>query len=235
MLQGVRWVLFDAVGTLIYPEPPVAQVYHAAGQRFGSASTEEQIGLQFRKALAADFAAGSGLARPPTSEDGEAARWRRIVAAVFPDVSSPTAGDLFDFLWNHFAQAKHWRVFPDVRPALAALAARGLKLGIASNFDDRLGKIARGLPELAPCARVFVSSQIGFSKPDPRYFRAVAAGLATAPTEILFVGDDWTADIEGAVAAGWQSLWLCRDGAAGGRQAISSLIDLTRLVGHRDS
>ena len=32
-LTGVRAVAFDAVGTLIYPEPPVAQVYAAVGRR----------------------------------------------------------------------------------------------------------------------------------------------------------------------------------------------------------
>jgi putative hydrolase of the HAD superfamily len=229
MLAGIRWVLFDAVGTLIRPDPPVARVYHAAGRRCGSTATEEQIGLQFRQALAAEFAAGSSLERPPTSEAGEVARWRRIVAAVFPGVPAAVAADLFQSLWDHFAQPQHWRPFPDVKPALAALQKRGLQLAIASNFDHRLLEIARELPELAPCSRVFVSSQVGYSKPDPRYFHAVAADLVAAPAEILLVGDDFTADIEGATAAGWQALWLCRDDAADRERAICSLRELAPL------
>jgi putative hydrolase of the HAD superfamily len=227
----VRWVLFDAVGTLIYADPPASQVYHAAGQRFGSSATAVEIEQRFAQALAAEIGPETDLQRPPTSEAGEVARWRRIVAAVFLDVSPETADDLFQSLWDHFAQPRHWRVFPDVERSLATLQKSGLQLGIASNFDGRLLNIARELPELAPCSRIFVSSQLGFSKPDPRFCRAIAADLAAAPAEILLVGDDWTADIQGAAAAGWPAIWICRGGAAAGRErAIASLGELATFA-----
>jgi putative hydrolase of the HAD superfamily len=229
MLEGVRWVLFDAVGTLIFADPPVAQVYAAAARRFGSSATPQQIESRFREALAAEMGPADDLTRSPTSEANELARWRRIVDAVFPDLPSPAADDLFDSLWQHFAQPAHWRLYPDAEPAITSLKERGLQLGLASNFDSRLLRIAAEWPALAPCEQIFVSSQVGYSKPDPRYFAAVAARLQIPPAEILLVGDDWLADIQGARAAGWQAMLLMRTPNAKSREpAISSLLELTR-------
>ena len=80
--DGVEWILFDAVGTLIYPDPPAAAVYHAAGRRFGSRLSVDAIRERFRVALAATQACGE-----PTSEAKERERWRGIVRSVLDDVS----------------------------------------------------------------------------------------------------------------------------------------------------
>ena len=222
-----RWVLFDAVGTLIYAEPPMTDVYESVGRRFGSRLDAQQIALHFRQALAAELGTANDLCRPPTSEANELARWRRIVAAVFLDVLPPAAECLFDSLWRHFAMPTNWRLFFDVELTLRRLQQRGIRLGIASNFDGRLREIAARLPELAGCENVFVSSQVGFSKPDPRFFAAVAVQLALPPSQILLVGDDWLADVQGARAAGWQAVFLNRQtGADTARSAISSLLEL---------
>jgi putative hydrolase of the HAD superfamily len=208
MLHGIRWVLFDAVGTLIDADPPVAEVYHAAGQRFGSRRSVAEIGQRFRLALAAEQSNSR-----PTSESNERERWRQIVGHVMDDV--PEAGDaIFEHLWRHFAQPQHWRVYDDVPDTLTALARHGFQLGIASNFDRRLVEIASGHPRLAPCTSVFVSSDISYTKPDPRFFLGVEARLGVAPAEIALVGDDEVNDIQGAITAGWRAIRLNRDEAA---------------------
>src|SRR5688572_14129451 len=113
MLDGIRWVLFDAVGTLIHPDPPVAEVYHSAGRRFGSRLAVEEIRLRFRAALAASQSEGG-----PTSESNERQRWRRIVGHVIHDVHDQ-ADSLFEKLWQHFAKPQHWRLYDDVAEAMA--------------------------------------------------------------------------------------------------------------------
>lgn len=223
----VRWVLLDAVGTIMYADPPVAEVYRAAAQRFGSQLDDQEIGLRFRQALAAETGPADDLSRAPTSETLELARWRRIVAAVFGDLPAADFDDLFESLWQHFAQPRHWRLFADVAPILPRLWQAGLRIGIASNFDGRLREIAANMPELSACERVFVSSQVGFSKPDPRFFASVAEQLAVPPSQVLLVGDDWVADCLGARAAGWQAIWLNRSGHAELHEpAITSLAQL---------
>ena len=48
----VRAVFFDAVGTLIHPQPSAAAVYAAVGRRFGTRRTEEEIAARFPTAFA---------------------------------------------------------------------------------------------------------------------------------------------------------------------------------------
>ena len=222
-LDSVRWILFDAVGTLIYPDPPVAEVYRGVARRFGLELSAAEIHDRFAAAFAHEFAA-VGSERPPTSEASERARWQRVVAAVLHELAAP-AEEPFDLLWAHFARADSWRTFEDVAPTLAKLARRGVRLGIASNFDGRLHGIVQATSPLAACERVFVSSEIGFSKPDRRFFQSVQRQLNVSPDEILLVGDDVQNDQQGALAAGWRTV-LVRRGAPASGANISALSEL---------
>lgn len=223
MFSNIRWVLFDAVGTLLYADPPVAEVYHAAAQRFGSRLGVSEIRLRFGRALAAEQRGG------PTDESQERDRWRRIVKAVIDDVND-SSGELFEQLWWHFAQPQHWRLFDDVPAALAELASRGCRLGIASNFDRRLYEIISGHSSLATCEAIFVSSEVGFTKPHPRFFAAVVERLGIPPDQLLLIGDDNVNDVAPAHAAGWQAVLLDRDGALSGAGVIHALAAVAGTV-----
>ena len=219
MLQGIQWVLFDAVGTLIFPDPPVAEAYRMAGQRFGSQLQAVEIQHRFEAALRTNQTGGDS-----TSEDNERERWRKIVREVLYDVEGHEV-DLFECLWQHFAEPRRWRTFDDV-DALAELCKRGYRVGIASNFDSRLDGILCAHPLLAACETVFVSSSVGYAKPDGRFFRAVEKRLAVEPTQIALVGDDEVNDVQGALAAGWKAIRLNREGSLHAPGTIRSLRDL---------
>lgn len=220
-------IVFDAVGTLLHADPPVADVYHLAGWQHGSLLDRDDVGRRMRAAFAASEA-GDGLVREPTSETKERERWRRIVTSVFDDV--PDVGPLFHTLWQHFSEPAHWRLHDDAAFTLSELAERGYRLAIASNFDRRLRAIVQADPILRRCERCFISSEVGFPKPDSRFYAAAAAQLDLPADEILLVGDDWTNDILGARAAGWQALWLDRKGISGPESGIRSLTELLPLV-----
>jgi len=218
MLHGVRWILFDAVGTLIFPDPSVAEAYFAAATRFGSRLPMAEIRRRFSVALEKGFAGGCA-----TSEENERHRWQSIVGEVLSDI--PNHRDaVFQQLWQHFAEPKHWGLYDDVASTLSLLRSRGLKLGIASNFDGRLKNIVRGHAALAACDAVFVSSDIGYCKPDPRFFRGIEERLGVDATQIALVGDDEVCDIEAALAAGWRAIHLDRSGSREG--VIRSLAEL---------
>ena len=83
----MKWVVFDAVGTLMYPCPGVPLAYHEIGRRYGSRLSEKVV----RERLAVAF---GSVVRPRgdrTSADDEQAWWRRVVAATLTDVSDPAA------------------------------------------------------------------------------------------------------------------------------------------------
>jgi putative hydrolase of the HAD superfamily len=205
----VRAILFDAVGTLIYPDPPVAKAYASAAARFGVEFAEQEIIGRFSTAFAREEAIGRANGGV-TSQTREVSRWRAIVADVFRDAVSKAAicDEIFADLWRHFAQPESWHVDPEAAACWQALAERGLLVGIASNFDDRLIEIARHLPPLDRARHLFISARIGYRKPAPQFFRAIERDLGIEARELLSVGDEFENDYLGAKAAGWQSLLL---------------------------
>ena len=52
-----------------------------------------------------------------------------------------------------------------------------------------------------------VSGDVGYVKPHPRPFETAIKMLDLPPNEIVFVGDNWLADIQGAKRAGMQAIW----------------------------
>ena len=104
--------------------------------------------------------------------------------------------------------------YDDVRPALEAIRARALRVGVVSNFDGRLPGILDGLG-LGFDAVVW-SSCAGAAKPDARIFTAAAAVLGVSTASLLHVGDDARADVAGARAAGATAMRIDRTGAMPG-------------------
>lgn len=76
--------------------------------------------------------------------------------------------------------------------------------GLASIQRSRLG--ASELPELFE--KVYISEEVGFSKPDKRFFDAVISDIGDSDrTRYLVIGDSLTSDIAGAEASGLDSCW----------------------------
>src|SRR6185436_16253221 len=132
---------------------------------------------------------------------------------------------LFESLWQHFAQPEHWQTFDDVA-ALGELRARGYRIGIASNFDNRLIRISAAHSSLATCKAIFVSSNVGFTKPDQRFFRTIEEQLGVVAEKIALVGDDEVSDVQGATKAGWKAIRLDRSGSVPLPRTIRSLSEL---------
>jgi putative hydrolase of the HAD superfamily len=217
-------VFFDAVGTLIHPAPPPAEVYAEVGRRFGSGISVADIGPRFVRAFARQeqFDRDHGQR---TSEEREVQRWRAIVAEVLDDVNDP---DLcFRALYQHFAQAEGWRCEPGTAALLADLSRRGFILGLASNYDSRLRTVVAGLSELRAIRHLVISSEVGWRKPAPPFFDALCRVVSLPAEHILFVGDDRVNDYEGARAAGLQAiLYDPADREAGAVRRIRSLTQL---------
>jgi putative hydrolase of the HAD superfamily len=203
--DGVRVVFFDAVATLIHPEPGVVAAYHAAGGRHGSRLTPDEVRRRFRAAFAAQERLDAER-RHRTDEGREEERWHEIVAAVFDDVSD--FDGCFCELYDHFARPTAWRCDPAAAEVLAALRAAGYVVGVASNFDRRLRGVIAGLPELGRLDHLAISSEVGWKKPAPEFFAAAAAMAGLPPGEILLVGDDRENDFHGAKNAGMQALLI---------------------------
>lgn len=97
----------------------------------------------------------------------------------------------------------------EARALLARLRGR-YRLGLVSNYPD--GAAIRASLDKVKLAEYFqsviVSGDIRYCKPHPLPFSRSAAELGVAPGEMVFVGDNWLADVQGAKRAGMQAVHL---------------------------
>lgn len=117
----------------------------------------------------------------------------------------------FGRLATHFRDPASWRVYADVFDTLDELAARGLALGIVSNWDSHLPRLLEALGLSPRFAVVAVSAIERTGKPDPEIFLRACQRLGVAPEESLHVGDSVREDYEAARTAGLSSLLLDRE------------------------
>jgi putative hydrolase of the HAD superfamily len=205
VLRRVKAVAFDAVGTLIYAEPSVSLAYcQLLNASCGVAVAPDRV----RAVLSARLSERTSGDSLSTSEDQERQFWYELIAELVEDHSRRESA--FETLFAYFAKAENWRCFDDVAATLRSLKNRGLKLLLASNFDQRLHSVKAGLPELDGIASVVVSSEVGWRKPSANFFRGVSYHAGCEPNEILFVGDDLTADVIGSSHSGMNAVWLRR-------------------------
>ncbi len=205
---GIRWVVFDVVGTLVEPWPAVPIAYQRAAAREGIEAGPDDLRQRFaaawRRQELIDAAAPIPFA---TSRAREAGRWRGIVHEVFADAApEPVRERVFADLWQHFADPAAWRPLERGRALVQEAIAAGCGVVLASNFDERLLAIAGHLEPLCRASHVFASSELGWRKPAPAFFRAVESRLGCTADQLILVGDDPRLDVAAARAAGWQAL-----------------------------
>jgi putative hydrolase of the HAD superfamily len=103
----------------------------------------------------------------------------------------------------------------------------GARALIVSNHIWRLPEVidALGLGKLVDA--VVTSARVGYRKPHPEIFRA-AMKLAGGgdPASMLYVGDNYAHDVEGARAVGMQAVLIDRAGTSGKPDAIHSLLEV---------
>jgi HAD superfamily hydrolase (TIGR01549 family) len=104
-----------------------------------------------------------------------------------------------------------YRLYEDVRPAIAALRERGVKLGVVSNTSRDATVLCT---ELGVCDLVdFVVSSclVGCEKPGRRIFESALELAGVEPGRAVHVGDQPRSDALGATMIGMHALLLDRD------------------------
>jgi HAD superfamily hydrolase (TIGR01509 family) len=98
---------------------------------------------------------------------------------------------------------------PENLETLAALRARGLKLGLVSNAHFLPALMLEDFERLGLAQymdAIVTSSQLGVRKPHPAIFERVLAELGVSPGEALFVGDKVREDVQGPKALGMRAV-----------------------------
>lgn len=103
--------------------------------------------------------------------------------------------------------------FPDVKPGLEQLKAKGLRLAILSNGAPEMLKSATTSAGIDGLLDEIISvDDIKVYKPSPRVYQLAAQRLALATGDIAFVSSNgW--DVAGATSAGLTAFWIQRAAA----------------------
>jgi putative hydrolase of the HAD superfamily len=211
----IRAVTFDVGGTLLEPWPSVGHLYAEVATGFGihsiaPAELDRRFAAAWRARRQFDYSRGA---------------WKNVVTQSFAELTEALPDDAcFDAIYQRFASASAWRVFDDVLPTLQQLKSRGFKLGIVSNWDERLRPLLAQLRLLEWFDAAVISHEIGHWKPAPQMFHRVAELLALPAKTVMHVGDSQQEDVLGAQAAGCGAVLLKRgepaDGAICGLAAL---------------
>ena len=98
---------------------------------------------------------------------------------------------------------------PGAKETLEALHAKGYRLFAASNS---FGHLQRSRLQHAGVLHLFedtyISMDIGYDKPDVRFYEEALRRCCLSPHEVLMVGDSMTTDIVGAQKAGMDTCWF---------------------------
>lgn len=213
-MEQPQVIFLDVVGTLFRVRGSVGEIYSAIARQFGVETAPDQVGRAFLTV----FKAADPLAFPGVTHENckrqEFYWWRDIVQKTFAQVGAITQFQdfegFFTTLYDYFATADPWVVYPDVVPSLQRWQEQGIELGVISNFDSRLYAVLDALELRSWFSSITISSTVGAAKPDPQIFAAALAKHRIPAEKAWHIGDSLKEDYRGAKAAGIRAFLLKR-------------------------
>ncbi|PSW02104.1 HAD family hydrolase [Photobacterium lipolyticum] len=177
--------------------------------------------------------------------DKHRARWRagelnfeqqrraRISELFKRPLTSKQADQLFTEYFNIYQQ--HWRLFPDVEPALKRLKDTA-PLAVLSNgftYQQEAKLEQTGIRHYFRF--VMTSEQAGVAKPDLGIFKAACQRGKVSPEQCWYIGNHPLRDAQAGQLAGMKSVWLNRNAlqASPNTRVVRSLegfVDLVQLT-----
>jgi len=206
-----RAVFFDAGHTLIYAHPGLGAIYEGTTAGFGIRVPAERFSEAFIPVFKESTKEYSSTTTASDAQD--LAMWREITKRIYdriPPLASIPFQTWFETLYRRFGDPDVWRFYTDVVPVLRTLRAKGIKIGVISNWDTRLRTISDGLGLTDLVDFLIISAEAGVRKPSPGIFQLALQKAGVRPEEAVHVGDLPEEDGEGARRAGVRPVLIDR-------------------------
>ena len=223
----LRAVFFDVGNTLLYAHPSVPEVVRQVLAEEGHIRDLSVIDEYYEDRYREDDTFWR-------SDDETLGVWVGMYSLLCRQLGiDADAEQIARRVYDEFGCADRWRAYDDVRPAMERLSARGIRLGLISNWDGRLVGLVEGLGLSDLLDAVVSSADVGLHKPDPRIFELACERLGVAPSDAAHVGDHQYADIIGAEAVGMVPVLIDRHGGEnpGNERFVRSLDELEQVLG----
>lgn len=209
-MSKIRLITFDATNTLFKVHSTVGELYTKAASIHGVDADPHKVETNFRKSFHhfntnyPNFGQTAGI----TSRQW----WDEVVKGSFAGyrIKPRIFDELCKDLYNNFKKSMNWDVFPDVVPVLKELNQSGIKLGVISNFDERLPMILEELDLRQYFSFLVTSRETVFCKPSAEIFNYALSLVRCSPMEAAHVGDNLNLDYKAARNAGMDAFVLLR-------------------------
>lgn len=213
-MTSVRNCIFDLYGTLVdihtdEESPEVWRMLAAEFARYDVDFVPEDLHAHYLRFVRQEEAIM--LAACPDSSCLPEIQLENVFHKLFALGGVSATEDAVAAIGKTFREVstEYIRLYDGVPELLAALRQAGKKLWLLSNAQrlftawelDRLG-----LTDYFD--GIYLSSDYGFKKPDPRFFRKLLEDQAIDAQSAIMIGNDGTCDIEGAKNAGLRTLYI---------------------------
>ncbi|MEU6356057.1 HAD family hydrolase [Streptomyces sp. NPDC047072] len=230
-IRAVVWDVDDTLFDYTGADRAGMRLHLAAEGLLGAYESAEQAIARWRAVTDAQWARFSA-----GEVDFQGQRRDRVRVFLGEALSDVEADAWFARYIAHYETV--WALFPDVLPALDALAASHRHAVLSNSSIHVQDHKLRVLGVHDRFEVILCAAELGVSKPEAGAFLAVCDALELAPREVAYVGDHPEIDGRGAAEAGLLSVWIDRDGgvhsaaaAPGGPHRIGSLAELPVILG----
>ncbi|KZT08495.1 HAD-superfamily hydrolase [Laetiporus sulphureus 93-53] len=216
-LNPIRFVLFDALHTLLTPRLPVYVQYSQSFEPYLGTLDPVALKRAFKLALKQVQAEKPAYSHQHGSEGwwGEVIRRTAVGAGADPAAVDRSLAEIVRRLLLRFSSREGYKLFDDALPALQHLRAVDIRTGIVSNSDARMHQALTSLGATPYLSPILLSETEGIEKPARDIFLRACERASVPPSQAVHVGDELDADYNGARAAGLSALLLRRLGPAG--------------------
>ncbi len=207
--MALRAVFLDLGNTLLRERPSRAEIYAQAARVRGvevSAQRMQELMAQAHAALPRELGGAFRYSDP----------WfQAFQRRIFRDelgLPEPAFEPLSEELFARFEDARSFELYPGARELLERLRARGLTVGLVSNWSERLPRLLRAL-DLERCLDFTLCSAIErMEKPEAAIFRRALQRARARPEQALHAGDHPERDARGALAVGLAAVLVDHQG-----------------------
>jgi putative hydrolase of the HAD superfamily len=141
--------------------------------------------------------------------------WGDTVMRDFPEMPGPM------FTWPHV------ELVPGILPVLTHASSHYICV-IATNAGcsdtEAMRRALQRLDVEQYFHHFFSSKDLGFEKPDPRFFHAIANSLGVDKNDCVMIGNSYEKDIHGAHVAGMRTVFFNENAAAGHYPSADTII-----------
>ncbi len=138
--------------------------------------------------------------------------WENTEIFIYENLLEMVGAERAEYAARHYRERyldlKYWGVFPDTVPVLKSLRDKGYMLYILSNHVPEARDLIHSLKIDVYFEKMYLSAEIGAEKPHPLIYKRALQGKEGDIN--IMVGDNYEADIEGALKNGFRGAIMVR-------------------------